>query len=327
MKRFWIIFILFLPCVAHTEESFQNIPTSQKYVDNEMEKLQPQFAGLGENKLMTYGTTDGAVGSRDIVTQLGNSTTANSIPTSGAINRGLNTKQDTLYGKDGYVVANTGTSGAVMQKPVYSATNNYTNALVDAETLNNAVINAVNSELIQVPEGWRINTVENLIILPTSHRYFDASVKTKTIHPCYRSLDGESNQTGQCGQQTLSTLGENGNKSGLWGIKYPYGDIVGQSVCSKIKTNNKLNGSTPEQNEILDLEFSAQTGNGNINNNQTNCWCKIQSVNDIPTISQWLYFYTAAASETCANECVVICYYYTRESADRREYFFNSISD
>ena len=141
-------------------------PTSKSYVDSKMNALQPNFSGLGNSKLMTYGTTDGAVGARDIVTELGTSTTANSVPTRGAINTALNTKQPTMNGTSGYVATNTGTPGVLGEKAVYGGVTKMADALVDAQTLNNAVINAVNSELIQVDAGWRINTVDNLTLLP-----------------------------------------------------------------------------------------------------------------------------------------------------------------
>ena len=141
-------------------------PTSKKYVDDELSKKQPQFSGLGNNKLMLYSnTTDGATLSRDIVTELGDSTSATSVPTRGAINTKLATKQNTVNGTAGWVMENTGTAGTVKARPVYSTTDNYKTALVEAEDLNQIVIDAVNSELTQVTDGWRINDSVTLPVL------------------------------------------------------------------------------------------------------------------------------------------------------------------
>ena len=171
MKKLFIIICALVVGVANATN--ENVPTSKKFVDAALAQKQPRFDGLGNDKLMLYSdTTDGVVASRDIVTTLGNSTSANTVPTVGAINTGLNTKQDILNGDAGWVAENTGIAGVVAQKPVYSATNNYGNALVEVETLNNAVINAVNSELTVVPGvGWTINTADNLNLLPVPKTY------------------------------------------------------------------------------------------------------------------------------------------------------------
>ena len=173
MKRLFVIIVALFVGFAYAAN--ENVPTSKKFVDAALAQKQPKFDGLGNDKLMLYSnTTDGVVASRDIVTTLGNSTSADSVPTVGAINAGLATKQDILNGDAGWVAENTGIAGAVTQKPIYSATNNYSNALVEVETLNNAVINAVNSELTVVPGvGWTINTASNLNLLPTPQTYND----------------------------------------------------------------------------------------------------------------------------------------------------------
>ena len=171
MKNLLVIILALFVGFAYAEN--ENVPTSKKFVDAALAQKQPKFEALGNDKLMLYSdTTDGAVTSRDIVTTLGTGTSADTVPTVGAINAGLATKQDVLNGPSGWVAENTGVAGAVVQKPVYSATNNYSNALVEVETLNNAVINAVNSELTVVPGvGWTINTANNLNLLPVPKTY------------------------------------------------------------------------------------------------------------------------------------------------------------
>ena len=296
-------------------------PTSKKYVDAEMAKLQPKFAGLGNNKLMTYSsTTNGAVGSRDIVTELGTSTTANTIPTIGAINTGVNTKQDTLNGTDGFVVANTGASGIVMQKPVYSTTDNYKNALVEAGDLNQIIVDAVNSELIPVEGiGWQINTAENLT-LPTLRWFLDPHVVGTSS--CHRPLDGKNNIDGTCSTATLATLGASGNKSCLWGVVYPYGEVIGKSVCSAT-AGTKYEAATDAQESTLTTEFNTQSGVGAsaLSSSQKHCWCKIDKFNGESVGSSWVFFDTyTGGNGTCANTCVGVC-------ADRLTRYVNSVGD
>ena len=293
-------------------------PTSQSYVDSKMNALQPQFSGLGANKLMTYGTTDGAVGSRDIVTELGTSTTANSVPTRGAINTALNTKQPTMNGTAGYVATNTGTPGVLGEKAIYGGVTKVADALVDAQTLNTAVINAVNSELIQVDAGWRINTVDNLRLLVIAPEYEEEDGTSI----CYRNFDGYG-ENGTCSATTLNTLGASGNKSGRWGAVFSYGDIVGRSVCSAIEGDDTGDVATSAQNDVMNAEFSAQSGTGYsaIGENQYNCWCKIESIGGAPvTSSSWVYSNNDYCEEHCADNCAQ----YVRNMSSFRGYLFGT---
>ena len=79
----FVICALFVCCAAHAAN--ENVPTSKSYVDAELATRQPQFQGLGNNKLMLYSnTTDGVVSSRDIVTTLGSGTSDTTVSTVGA---------------------------------------------------------------------------------------------------------------------------------------------------------------------------------------------------------------------------------------------------
>ena len=313
-------------------------PTSKSYTDSKMNSKQPAFSGLGANKLMTYGTTDGAVGSRDIVTELGTSTTATTVPTVGAINGGFNTKQYKLNGNAGWVATNTGINGLVGQKPIYDATNNYNTALVDAQTLNNAVINAVNSELIQVDETgtasssgtlWKLNDAANLTLLNTRDALDVSSLNTATngTSSCKRRLNGNSDSNGTCSASTLATLGATGSKSGLWGVVFPYGDIVGKSVCSS-QSGTSATVATAEQNKVLNTEFITQTGNGNLAIDQQHCWCKMDSLNgEDVAASSWVSMGPAIGSEGCASNCTSWCAWHVQQGdgPEFREAVFGAV--
>lgn len=321
MKHLIVLLVMFGTFTTAVHADNENVITSKKYVDDEMAKLQPQFSGLGNDKLMLYSdTTNGEVTSRDIVTTLGTSTTADSIPTRGAIVAGLNTKQDILNGPSGYVVANTGISGVVTPKPIYSTTDNYATALVTASDLNQIVTTAVNSELTKLPGiGWQINTS---VILPTLHIYLDANIDGTSV--CLRNLSGSYSTNGMCDATTLSTLGASNNKSGLWGTVMPYGDIVGKSVCGA--TSGTANtAATDTQENSLTTEFNNQTGSGTLSSLQIKCWCKMEAVAGEPLTSSWVFLYTNNDSALCASSCAYNCAYAIMTIVGFRRTVFNAL--
>ena len=280
------------------DATYTGIPTSKSYTDVQLNGRQPQFANLGNDKLMLYSdTTNGVVTSRDIVTTLGTSTTADSIPTRGAINKALATKQNALNGTAGWVVANTGTAGVLSERPVYSTTDNYKTALVEADDLNTIITNAVNSELTEVAEGWQINTVGNLT-LPTLRTFLDASINGTDY--CWRNRYG-SGSNGTCSAATVTTLGATNSRSRMWGAVMPYGDIVGKSVCSAIYSAISGYEATAAENITLTTEFDNNTGNGEY------CWCKMESVNGESVASSWVLQQWTGDSDVCDSSCPDYC--------------------
>ena len=321
MKQIFIIICALFAVAAYAEN--ETVVTSKKYVDDELSKKQPQFEGLGNAKLMLYSdTTDGVVASRDIVTSLGTSTTDTSVPTVGAINAGLATKQDTLNGTAGWVVENTGTSGSVIQRPVYSETDNYKTALVEVEDLNQIVIDAVNSELTVVPGvGWQIN---QSVTLPTLRILLNANIAGTGY--CYRRLNGNGGSDGTCSASTLATLGAINSKSGLWGAVFSYGDIVGKSVCSTIQGTTQT-AATDAQESSLSTEFNAQTGAGTpADTNAKYCWCKMESVAGEPAVSRWvLQSDSYSSASDCAPNCAGACAYRVYAYTFVRSPMFNTV--
>ncbi len=152
--------------------------TSKKYVDDLMSGYQGKLPGSGANTLMIYDDEDG-IGEKAIAATLGNSASAVSVPTVGAVKTGLDGKQDTITGTAGYVMTGTGNAGEVGEKPIYSANTNYSDSLVTAESVNNGVINAVNHSLRRVNANgeldnngtlWEIaDTVVALTFLPAGY--------------------------------------------------------------------------------------------------------------------------------------------------------------
>ena len=155
--------------------------TSKKYVDDFMAGYQNKIPGSGADKLMIYDDTDG-IGAKQIVSSLGDDTSATNVPDVGAVKLGLDGKQDTINGTAGYVMTGTDNTGYVGERAIYGTSSQYNSALVTAETVNTAVTNAVNNSLIRVNEQgvqsdsgtlWQI--VDDLTALNVCSNYADAT--------------------------------------------------------------------------------------------------------------------------------------------------------
>lgn len=299
---------------AQWVESNPSVVASKSYTDSQMATRQPIFTGdaNGANKIMLYdGATDGVVGSRDIVETLGtpnaagvySDITSTEVPTRGAIKDGVDRKQDTITGIANYVSTYTATAGAVGSKPVYGNDTPYGVAVIEARTLNTAIADAVNSELTPIdtdPNGrlWQINDVSDLVTL-TERVFLDPSIPGTSM--CYRGLSGVQNSAGTCATDTLSYLGADGNKSGRWGVVFPYGDVSGISVCST-QSGTLYTAATDAQSAILDGEYAQQAGVGDANGG--NCWCKME--NPTNAAARWVFRSSTSAS-ICARSCANFC--------------------
>ena len=141
--------------------------TSKKYVDDFMAGYQNKIPGSGADKLMIYDDTDG-ISAKQIVSSLGDDTSATNIPDVGAVKDALDDKQDKFNGTEGYVMTGMGTNrpGEVGERAIYSTSlygdslvtpETLSSALVTAETVNSGVINAVNNSLRRVNENGELD--------------------------------------------------------------------------------------------------------------------------------------------------------------------------
>ena len=130
--------------------------TSKDYVDNAVATKQAIIPAQSGDYVVMYpndenGDDDGAIGMRQIITDVGNYTDGNELVTVGAINNALQDKQDIIpAGTNGNLVTYTGTAGTVGSASVYNASNSYsgqTTALVQAQHVNAAAMNAFNAHL------------------------------------------------------------------------------------------------------------------------------------------------------------------------------------
>lgn len=293
------------------------VVTTRKYVDDLLNTKQARITTIGTNKLMTYGSSAGNIGTRNIVSTLsGASTSATTVPEVGPIVAAMGVKQNQLSDMANYVVMGTGTAGFVGRKPIYTATNNYDTSLVTAQTINTVAATAANSELscTRYVDGaaqtdancllWGINTTAPAGTL--TFMSFNPDVSIDGTSYCYRRLNGIAGDNGTCGADTLSYLGADGNKSGKWGIVFPYGDVSGKSVCSAVSASTTGTIATDAQSETLDSEYAAQVGVGEsaLATNQTRCWCKMEN----PAGSPWVYNTNYNDDRfPCAPNCASVC--------------------
>ena len=156
--------------------------TSKKYVDDQIATKQPILNENGtdlRDNVVMYTDTAGEVTSKPIsghlVADTANGETQagidNNIPTVGAVNTGLATKQDEISGTSGNVVTYTSNAGTLGEHAVYKTTTTYdtTNAgaLVEANHANSAIAKGLNEHLTCAPNGvdpvsnncwlWQIN--------------------------------------------------------------------------------------------------------------------------------------------------------------------------
>lgn len=283
-----------------------NTVTTQTYVDNALNTKQAKITTTGTNKLMTFGNGTGATpGSRDIVSTLGTSTSATTVPETGPIVTAVNNKQNAVNGTADYVMTGTGTAGTLGEKPVYSASAQLSTALVTAQTINTAAMDAANSEMMchsyvanasQTPENCLLWEIKQSISKPLQSYWQNPS--TPYTSSCYRKAYGNyteggivrNDQNGNCSSATVSYLGALNNKSGKWGTVFPYGDISGVSKCVNYIANPGI---------ATDEQINSQSTGGV-------CWCKMQN----PIVSKWAigmsYGNLTNCNKVCAGTCAAL---------------------
>jgi len=142
-----------IPSYATDSSTDRKTVTSRKYVDDQIATKQPILnaaeADLRNNVVM-YTNQAGEVTSKPISTTLSGTGIDNNLPTVGAVNTGLNTKQNEIGAgtASGNVVTYTGSPGTVGEKPVYDSNATYnSNALIEANHANSAIRKGLNDHL------------------------------------------------------------------------------------------------------------------------------------------------------------------------------------
>ena len=164
-----------------TDAEDRKTVTSKKYVDDQIATKQAILNANGtdlRDNVVMYTNQAGEVTSKPIsghlVADTANGETQagidNNIPTVGAVNTGLATKQDEIGAGTaaGNVVTYTGNAGTVGEKAVYNSSATYNqNALIEANHANTAIRTGLNEHLTCAPNGtdpatgncwlWQIN--------------------------------------------------------------------------------------------------------------------------------------------------------------------------
>lgn len=156
MKKICLIFGGIL-AIAGNAYAVTSTVTSKDYVDNAVATKQAIIPAQSGDYVVMYpnddnGDDDGAIGMRRIITNVSSfGGGSNELVTVGAINSALQNKQDVIpAGTSGNLVTYTGTVGTVGSASVYNASNSYsgqTTALVQAQHVNAAAMNAFNAHL------------------------------------------------------------------------------------------------------------------------------------------------------------------------------------
>ena len=156
-----------------TDAEDRKTVTSKKYVDDQIATKQAILNANGtdlRDNVVMYTNQAGEVTSKPISSTLTGNNIDSNLPTVGAVNTGLATKQNEIGAGTaaGNVVTYTGNAGTVGEKAVYNSSATYNqNALIEANHANSAIRTGLNDHLTCAPNGtdpatgncwlWQIN--------------------------------------------------------------------------------------------------------------------------------------------------------------------------
>ena len=225
------------------------------------------------------------------------------------------------------VITYTASSGAIGERGLFTGgkynANTDGDKMITASALNNAFTNLPETETTKLT-CTDSNCLLYNIITQTAYGItpFNPDVSIPGTSMCYRTLSGSgSDPNGSCGADTLSYLGSRYNKSGKWGVVFPYGDISGISVCSA-QSGTYLIAATDAQTAILDSEYAAQAGVGKVYSGQLECWCKMEN----PVDSRWVFenSYSGHPTSDCVGGCASRCAFQGKNEKRFREAVFGA---
>ena len=246
------------------------------------------------------------------------------------VDAGLATKQGTIpaantagVGAGESVITYTASNGQIGERALftggtYSADD--ADKLITASALNTAFTNLPETPTTKLVCANSPDCTLWTIVDQTAYGMtpFNPDVSIDGTSYCYRSLSGTANDDGACNADTLSYLGATGNKSGKWGVVFPYGDVSGISVCSATTASSMGTIATDAQAATMDAEYAAQAGGGLAASatGQQYCWCKMEK----PTVSgsPWVSGLAYGAGFYCAYMCAEWCGSSVQSDADIR---------
>ena len=351
MKK--LIVCLVMLCATMAYATNDDVVNSQMYVDNLVGNLQTNLPAKTSDKVVTYTTTAGTTGERDIKTTLGDESTNISdtgIPTTGTVNTAVDDKQGNLLPLSNInIVTYTGSTagtydgpGIATTTPIYDSTvNTFDNGLVRAKTLNDAVIAGVTAEATKIttdPKGalWVFNRTPPKVLQTT----VNLPANIEGISSCYKPVITTGNYQDNKGK--CSTTMFDGMNRGDWGVVFPYNtgitydttcsgtycnqEVHGISACSNIATDELVLGT------IVPSEYwnALETSYNDFKNTQTlptgykHCYCKLNK----PTFAgaRWVRGIGNAFSSVtvCAGGCAAYCAERIRERSRLRGALFGA---
>ena len=301
--------------------------TSQDYVDNVMNTKQNKIAATSGDRVITYGSTAGEIGSRGVLTDLTGVTTSdtNLVTAEAAANaawdkqvkvNNLSNRNVLMYGgyqsywpyADDFATA-----------PIYDSTvNTFGNGLVEAGTLNAAMTTAANNEMVcheyipnvaQTPANcmlWEINTSATAPLTTTA--YLPANVNG--TNRCWKGINGSSSSGSGLCPEVYNTL-----NTGGWAVNFPYGLVTGISVCSNIEPSIKYDDYVQYPYQIstnqsgVQSQYDAWVSAGRPATPVGEyCYCKLAT----PSIAaaKWVFPEPTSSASICAGNCASICALY-----------------
>ena len=223
------------------------------------------------------------------------------------------------------VITYTASNGQIGERALYTDSTAYdaTNdgdKLITASALNGAFTTLPETETTKL-QCTDSNCLLWNIVSQTAYgiTLFNPDVSINGTSICYRRLNGNAGADGTCTADTLSYLGASGNKSGKWGVVFPYGEVSGISVCSE-QSGTYANAATDAQSTILDNEYAQQSGVGG--NTGGYCWCKMENPDN--SAARWVFRYSYSVFSDCARSCAYNCANHVRFSADFRGAVFGN---
>ncbi len=318
-----------IPCVAIADN--EPSPTTTTSVGYVTRTTQPMLEAKSGDKVVTYGTTNGVVGTRNVLDDLdGTTTTDPNLATAEALEMAIGEKQSEFINlSNRNVLTYTGSQYTVTSTPIYDDTvNTFANGLVDADTLNSAMTAAANAEFtaIEDPAGtlWRINDA------PAATLGVDANLPANIAGTsyCYKSHDGRYNNAGQCGNAYTAM------QKGEWGTVFSYGTVTGISVCSNIEPSVQYGsgddkwyqyGQVSTNQSGVQSQYDTWVSGGRPATPVGGyCYCKLTN----PSISaaRWVFLNSYSVSN-CASACASACANRVRNRSDFRGAVFGAAAN
>ena len=337
MKKIIMLIGMFVVVSAHATND--DVVNSQMYVDNLVDGLQTNLPAKTSDKVVTYTTTAGTTGERDIKTTLGDESTNQAdtgIATVGTVNAAIDSKQDKKQISplsDVNVITYTGTNndsnyygrGVVVTTPIYdSNVNTFDNGLVRAKTLNDAVIAGVNAEATKIttdPKGalWVFNRTAPKVLPTTAN----LSTTMGVVGFCNFDIN-DSEATNSSSNVGCSSALVNNMVHGDWGVRfdtntgitYPEGvtcsgnacgkEVQGISACSNIDIGSAAGDIvSSEYDTTLETAYNNCKNGCTLPSSHKVCYCKL--TNPSVAAARWLRTSRYGSFATCANQCAEQC--------------------